>query len=131
MVGFQLVAALLMGKLPFRTSELYVWTLWFPVIGLLTLATGLLTSPLLCVFCRKLPAHFAVMSAAVLGLMLPPLVGLLTGLIQENLGHRLLGRWNATEGWIWGLVSAIPSAVAAAVVALIQMRRVKGRVAQS
>jgi hypothetical protein len=122
--GYQILAALVTGKLTFKPDQFYLWTLWLPVVGMLTLETGVVTIASLCLFCRKLPRYFGVVCAAGLGLVIPPVVGLSTGLIEENIGHSLLSRWNAIEGWIWGLVLAVPNAVAAAMV-VVQMRRVK------
>jgi hypothetical protein len=127
MGGYQLAAALVGGRLTFKPEESYLWRLWLPTVGILTFESGVLIIASLWLICRQLPKRFGVVCGAVLGAALPPLIGLCTGLVEESLGPSLLFRWNAMEGWIWGLMLALPSAVASAI-ALICMARKGTRV---
>lgn len=120
MLAYQLCAALATGALTLRRGELYLWSLWLRTI-VPTLVIGVITVGCVFLFCRKLPVGLRVACAFLVGLMVPPLAGVTLGLINENYNYSLLGQLNGLQGWISGLVSAVPSGVAAAM-ALIGMR---------
>lgn len=121
MVGWQLIASIAAGKLEFQPNELYLWDLWAPTVLILTLETGIAAVALLMPW-RRARISIQMSCAAIIGLVTPPLIGLLTGLVEEKMGASLLFRWTAMEGWTWGIVSALPSALAI-VVAVIWLGR--------
>jgi len=101
------------GKPPFGLEQKYVW--------MQALLTGTVTIAAVGPICSKLPRYFDVACAALLGLLLAPVVGFCGGWIVETYYSQSV-RQSMTESWINGLMLAVPNAVAAAI-AVVPMGR--------
>lgn len=112
---YLLVLYAVAGKPPFGLEQKYVW--------MQALLTGALTIAAVGPFCSKLPRHFDVTCAAVLGLLLAPVVGFCGGWIGEHYYSQSFGR-DMLVWWSDGLQLAVPNAVAASI-AVVQMGRVR------
>lgn len=118
MQGYELAALCLLGKPPVGIAEFFKET-----SGLLFL--GVPITALLSVACRKWPGAIGIVISSVSGLTLPPALGLSIGLMHETFGYSARFPSNAIEGWIVGLVSAVPSAIAAAIIASVEVRHLR------
>ncbi len=103
------------GKSPFGLEQKYVW--------MQALLTGVVTIAAVGPICSKLSRYFDVACAALLGLLLAPVVGFCGGWIVETYYSQSV-RQSMTESWINGLMLAVPNSVAASI-AVVQMRRVR------
>lgn len=104
MLAYQITAFLLMGKL---------WFIGLPLLRSIvpTLIMGVIVMGCIFLSCRKLRTGLRVVLGFLIGLVIPLLAGLSIGLLIESAGH-----WGAAlQGWILGVVSAVPSGVAAAI----------------
>lgn len=113
MLTFQLVADLVKGAITFRPGELYLWIPSLPGI-VRTSVLGVITVGCVFLLCRKLPTRLRVAFAFLIGLIIPPFLGVSMGFIHETYGYF---QGTALEALTAGFVSAVPSAVAASIAA--------------
>ena len=125
MAGVQCIAGLATGKLAFGRNELYFWKLWASGL-ILSLETGAAVTSLLLPFRKLARMPLRILCAAIVGLVIPAVIGFLTGLVEEKTGDSLLWQWNTIDGFTWGLLFALPSALAG-VIAILWFGRITAK----
>lgn len=113
------------GHLAFGRNELYSWKLWAPGL-ILSLETGAAVTSLLIPFRKLARMPLRILCAAIVGLVIPAVIGFLSGLVEEKMGDSLLWQWNAMDGYTLGLESALPSALAS-VIAILWFGRITAK----